>query len=304
MRRAADPEDPVAAALRADPEVRRRLEAFYTTGAYVGFREYWAFERKKDLDRHLGEVSRRLALVDRLASFRPIVASDALVVGGGLGAEAIALALRGARAFAVDVDPAAIEFATWRARYYGVSPRCLRAQACELPFPDRSFGVVLLRQLLEHLPCSDQRRALAEAGRVTLPGGIVFVDAPNRFDPIDRHDSGLPLVHWLPRRLALPIVRALGRAVPTFEPGADGRRVDLHDLPTFRSVFDGLRAAGAFRCLTRYKFYRDPDEYLRDRSGPGRPSLRLRAKRRALRLADALVGLNRVTPIRAVFVRE
>lgn len=304
MGRAPIPEDPVAVRLRGDPEVRRRLEAFYTTGAYARFPEYWAFDRKTDLDRHLGEVARRLALVDRLATFRSVEGSHALVVGSGLGAESIALALRGARVVGVDLDPAALEFARWRASLYDVSPCFLPAQAGALPFADRSFGAVLMRQLLEHLPRPEQRRALAEAGRVTKGGGIVFVDAPNRSDPIDRHDSGLPFLHWLPRRLALPIARALGRTVPTFEPGAEGRRVDLHDFPTFREVEEGLQAAGSFRCLTRYKLHRDPDEYLRQRADSSGPSRRLRAKRLGLRVADALVGLNHVTAIRAVFLRE
>ena len=54
------------------------------------------------------------------------------------------------------------------------------AEATALPFPDRSFGSVALLYVLYHLP--EPSRALAEAHRVLVRGGLIAVAAPSRFD--------------------------------------------------------------------------------------------------------------------------
>lgn len=56
------------------------------------------------------------------------------------------------------------------------------ADAARLPFADRSFDAVLIRDLLHHLP--DRTRALAEAHRVLRPGGRLTLVEPNRRAPL------------------------------------------------------------------------------------------------------------------------
>lgn len=46
------------------------------------------------------------------------------------------------------------------------------------PYDDRSFDVVTLTDILEHVP--DTPKVLAEVARVVSPGGIVYVATPNR----------------------------------------------------------------------------------------------------------------------------
>jgi SAM-dependent methyltransferase len=52
----------------------------------------------------------------------------------------------------------------------------LRASAYELPFSDESFDCVILSEVLEHL--HEDRRALAEIGRVLKPGGTLALSVP------------------------------------------------------------------------------------------------------------------------------
>ena len=63
----------------------------------------------------------------------------------------------------------------------------LLCDACEIPCADGSFDVVVLAEVMEHLP--DAPAALAEAGRVLRPGGVLLATVPFMFrvhsDPID-----------------------------------------------------------------------------------------------------------------------
>lgn len=62
------------------------------------------------------------------------------------------------------------------------APGCIRTAVCNavsLPFADRSFGTVLCRDVLHHIPPAQQQAAWAEMARVTCPGGTVCVIEPN-----------------------------------------------------------------------------------------------------------------------------
>lgn len=98
---------------------------------------------------------------------------------------------------------------------------------CRLPWPDGRFDLVLAVGVVEHLPARTRRAQVDEYYRVLAPGGhLAVLDTPNRLFPLETHSVGLPLVQWLPPRLAYAYAR-LGRpgrfrAVPFAEFVADG----------------------------------------------------------------------------------
>jgi SAM-dependent methyltransferase len=123
-----------------------------------------------------------------------------LDVGGGTGVHARWLAGDGHDVHVVDLVPAHVEEV--RAAASGsasatasavasesvsssVSPGRVTAEvgdARDLPVPDASVDAVLLLGPLYHLTDrADRVRALAEAGRVVRPGGLVFAAAISRF---------------------------------------------------------------------------------------------------------------------------
>jgi SAM-dependent methyltransferase len=80
--------------------------------------------------------------------------------------------------------------------------RYVQADALALPFEDGSFDVVFSNAVIEHVGDRErQRRFVDEALRV---GRRAFVTTPNRWFPVEVH-TRLPLVHWLPDRLAHPV---------------------------------------------------------------------------------------------------
>lgn len=54
-----------------------------------------------------------------------------------------------------------------------------RGDVRSMPFPDASFDLVLLLDVLEHLEFRDQPRALAEVHRTLRPGGLLALSTPN-----------------------------------------------------------------------------------------------------------------------------
>ena len=77
-----------------------------------------------------------------------------------------------------------------------------------LPWPDGRFDLVLVVGVVEHLPPRNRRAQVDEYYRVLASGGhIAILDTPNRLFPLETHSIGLPLVQWLPPRLAYAYAR-------------------------------------------------------------------------------------------------
>ena len=51
------------------------------------------------------------------------------------------------------------------------------ANAQEIPFAGDTFGIIIIKHIVEHLP--DPEKAIEEIGRVTAPGGILILATPN-----------------------------------------------------------------------------------------------------------------------------
>src|SRR4030042_490857 len=64
-------------------------------------------------------------------------------------------------------------------------PNLALAASEQMPFPDNSFDVILLHEVIEHV--SDDAATLREACRVVRPGGRIVIYAPNRLHPFETH---------------------------------------------------------------------------------------------------------------------
>lgn len=84
----------------------------------------------------------------------------------------------------------------------------VQTDGSSLPFPDKSFDLVVSFAVIEHVGSRDQQRAfIRELCRV---GRSCFITTPNRWYPIEFH-TALPLVHWLPPSWFRTIVKWLGK---------------------------------------------------------------------------------------------
>jgi SAM-dependent methyltransferase len=143
-------------------------------------------------------LRKRLAWIERFAA--PLAKRRVLDCGCGAGEYVRALLARGADVWGVEFDEA--KLATGAARDPGLAPRLSVGDLEALAFPDRSFDLALLNEVLEHVP--DDAAALAEVYRVLRPGGQLILLSPTRLYPFETHG-----VFW----------RGSGRRVPHTVPG-------------------------------------------------------------------------------------
>jgi ubiquinone/menaquinone biosynthesis C-methylase UbiE len=143
-----------------------------------------------------GDTSRTLNLDKRVALVAKLVGSldgkRVLDAGCGAGGYAAAYARRGARVVGVERQREKLRAAD-RAQS-GVT--LMAADLCELPLKRECCDVVVLNEVLEHVP--DQRSALREAHRVLRAAGMLIVLSPNRLYPFESHGVTL---HWGARPL-------------------------------------------------------------------------------------------------------
>ena len=108
-----------------------------------------------------------------------------------------------------------------------------------LPWPDARFDLVVVVGVVEHLPARNRRAQVDEYYRVLAPGGhIAILDTPNRLFPLETHSIGLPLVQWLPSRLAYAYARL-----------ARPRKFGAVSYETFAADGTGWRNATLADCL-------------------------------------------------------
>jgi SAM-dependent methyltransferase len=165
------------------------------SGGYHGYRAYVA-----DRDHHELKFARILTQVERFAS-----PGDLLDVGAGPGFMLSTARARGWRAVGVDPNPWAARFA---GEELGVDVRPQRLH--EAAFEDGAFDAVTMLDVLEHV--SEPARLVAEAARVTRPGGVLAVFTPDAGSPVSRTlGARWPEVQRVPEHLVLFSARGLAR---------------------------------------------------------------------------------------------
>lgn len=76
-----------------------------------------------------------------------------------------------------------------------------------LGLADSGFDVVICNQVYEHVP--DPQMLIRQIHRLLKPGGFCYFAGPNLLFPIEPHVFW-PFVHWLPRKLAVQLMRFFG----------------------------------------------------------------------------------------------
>lgn len=154
--------------------VRTVPSEVYTKEYYRLCRGYEEFLR--------GEISQRLVYAFVLADLKK--GMHVLDVGAGRGELAVKCAEAGAQVKAIDYSQAAIEIARENLAKRAnkeVAKRVVfeRMNAKKIIYPDKSFDVIFMLDVVEHLYPEELRQAFLEIKRVLKPGGRVIIHTPN-----------------------------------------------------------------------------------------------------------------------------
>lgn len=166
-------------------------------------------------------------------------------IGCGAGAFGAIMARAGCVVEGIDINESLIRIARERMAQQGLSIRFHCGSAESLPWPDASFDVVAMPELLEHVP--GWQTCLAGASRILRRDGVLYLSTTNRLCPVQQEFT-LPLYSWYPgwlKRRCLALAKTSHRewvnhaefpAVNWFDPyslGAELRRLGMMPIDRF-----------------------------------------------------------------------
>jgi ubiquinone/menaquinone biosynthesis C-methylase UbiE len=196
----------------ADPELEAALaRAIEPWLAHMMWRKDFDSWR----DRRIWQERHQDANLKDIAQFldEKVAGKSLLDLGAGMGGLSVALLLayrdRGLKLQAIDYNPDYCKIASLRATRYGLTLPIAVGAGEHLPYPSASFDLITCLDVLEHV--DDAEAVMLEMRRVLRPGGAVLTTVPNRRAFRDPHYH-LPLINWLPRRVAEAIIKRAGRS--------------------------------------------------------------------------------------------
>jgi ubiquinone/menaquinone biosynthesis C-methylase UbiE len=126
---------------------------------------------------YYGQIERRRyelePFIHGFAQFDSTAGQNVLEIGVGAGTDHVQFARAGAELHGIDLTEHGIELVRRRLALENLSSDLRVADAESLPFASDVFDVVYSWGVLHHTP--DTRRAIAEAVRVTRPGGRICI---------------------------------------------------------------------------------------------------------------------------------
>ncbi len=177
--------------------------------ANIGFRE----SRKSPDFYFKWRVNRSTAGVEEANRLLALNGKQVLDLGCGFGALSYLLLEKGARVSATEIDPDKFAFAKKKlAKYKSFRPRLVKDG--RLPFPDKTFDMVFIFDVIEHV--TSPQETLREVWRTLKKGGYLYVEFTPYYSIVGHHlyDYAKWPVHILPEEKIQKIV--FSRKIPGF----------------------------------------------------------------------------------------
>jgi ubiquinone/menaquinone biosynthesis C-methylase UbiE len=207
---------------------------------------------------YAGEYPRGFLIIETLRKYAPefrVQGASVLDVGCGDAGALIAFAEQGSTCAGIECFDTSLERGKLRAADHGVEVDLRKGVAESIPFPDASFDLVMLDNVLEHV--TDRPLTLREVRRVLKPGGLLYMVTPKPFSVYslwnDPHYDLAGLV-LMPRRMQIWYFEKIrGGGKGTYDVGV---------IPTRRKIRHLLDEAGFRITVSPRELWIN---YLRDR---------------------------------------
>jgi 2-polyprenyl-3-methyl-5-hydroxy-6-metoxy-1,4-benzoquinol methylase len=125
--------------------------------------------------------------------------------GSGSSSAVLARCLPDTEIVGVDLNANLLKLASAKMARYGIRNVRFEASPSGTRLPENlgSFDFIVFSAVYEHLLPNERDELMPLVWSTLRPGGVLFINqTPHRYFPIDTHSSGLPLVNYLPDRLA------------------------------------------------------------------------------------------------------
>jgi 2-polyprenyl-3-methyl-5-hydroxy-6-metoxy-1,4-benzoquinol methylase len=138
--------------------------------------------------------------------------------GCGSGASTIVLGrmLPRCEIVGIELEEKLLRIAQLRAQHFDLQGvRFLKSPSGDsLPAGLGAFDYVMFNAVFEHLLPTERKDLLPKVWAHLEPGGVLFLNqTPYRYSPMDVHTTGLPLINYLPDKLALLAARKFSKLV-------------------------------------------------------------------------------------------
>lgn len=139
--------------------------------------------------------------------------------GSGSGASVVVLSrlLPPCELVGVELEERLLHIARLRAAHFGLNHvKFLQSPAGDrLPEGLGSFDYIMFSAVFEHLLPAERPVLLPMVWAHLKPGGVLFLNqTPHRYSPVEIHTTGgVPLINYLPDRLALAVARRFSKRV-------------------------------------------------------------------------------------------
>ena len=134
--------------------------------------------------------------------------------GGGSSTMVISRMFPNSMIWGIELCPTLLELAKARAKFYNREDICFLRNRSNFSLPANlpKFDFILLSAVYEHLLPEERPPILSQLWDLLLPGGILFLNqTPDLRFPIESHTTGLPLINWLPDKIANKIVHTFSK---------------------------------------------------------------------------------------------
>ena len=143
--------------------------------------------------------------------------------GCGSGASSMILSRMFAKAeiVGIELEEALLAVARARAAHYQYSNVKLMSSpsGTEMPAGVGKFDFVIMSAVYEHLLPDERRIIIPKVWASIRENGYLFLNTtPHRFFPIEHHTTGLPLINYLPDKLAFAVTRNFSKRIDNTEP--------------------------------------------------------------------------------------
>lgn len=155
------------------------------------------------------DISRFDGICATVDGYQPIRGSVVLSSGcGSAGDLAVCLKMGASRVYGIEVDPGLHSLGQARFRGHPAADRIdlRRYEGRELPYADATFDLIMSMHVVEHV--QDAEVYMRELFRVMRPGGVLFLELPNRHYWQEQHTL-VPWIHMPPNPVRNALMRLM-----------------------------------------------------------------------------------------------